>query len=250
MSADAYLRQLLGKYTANAAAAKAAAQTVYPTIEAWANVYLLGAEFSGSIAKGTAVSLGTDADIFVSVSSAAPGTLAHMYQTLHNALINAGYQPTQQNVSLGLHVNGYAIDVVPGRRQAQQGDDHSLYRSKAKAWTQTNVRKHVNFVTQSGRLEEIRVIKIWRQLHGLAFPSFFLELAVIDALKSARQGNLATNVWSALTHVRDCIRVVRYVDPANSNNVVSDDATAVEKSAIAAAARNSLQQSQWKGIIW
>ena len=250
MSADGYLRGLLSAYAVNATAAQAAGQSIYPVIEKWSNGLLVNATFSGSLAKGTGISLSTDADIFLSLSSTTPGTLADIYSTLYNAVTQAGYQARKQNVSIGVTVNGYSIDLVPGRRQSQYGGDHSLYRNRANTWTQTNVDTHISYVTNSGRVEEIRILKLWRTRHGLQFPSFYLELAAIDALYYARHGDLASNVYRALEHFRDNILTKTYMDPANTNNAISDDCTALEKAAIAAKARESLGKRTWQEIVW
>ncbi len=250
MTADNYLRTILAKYAVNTSGAEAAGQVIYPVLKHWGNAYLNSAEFSGSLAKGTSISIGTDADIFLSLSSTTPGTLADMYSTLWNAVTAAGYVARKQNVSIGVTINGYSIDLVPGRRQSQYGSDHSLYRNKANSWSQTNVATHIAHVKGSGRIDEIRVLKIWRQLHGLVFPSFFLELIVINTLAYARQGNLAVNVLAVLDFLRDNIETVRCVDPANSNNVISDDCTRAEKAAVAAKARESRGRQTWEGIVW
>ena len=250
MTGDQYLQSIIQKYAVNETAAKTAGQSLVPTVQRWAGNYLLGMEFSGSLAKGTAVSLGTDADIFLSISSSTPTTLANMYESLFSAISGAGYSARKQNVSIGVSVNGLSIDLVPGKRQSQYGNDHSLYRSKVGSWTKTNIAKHINHVASSGRSAEIRVLKIWRQLNRLSFPSFFLELAVLDALSYARIGNLAQNVFSVFEYLQDDIASVRLIDPANTNNVVSDDATLLEKMAIAELARKARAQTMWSGIVW
>lgn len=250
MTPDQYLASLLLKYTVNVTTAKAAGNAIYPLLQQWGNSYLLSAEFSGSLAKGTGVSISSDADIFLSVSSSTPGTLADIYNSLLNTVIAAGYTARKQNVSIRVTVNSNSIDLVPGRRQSQWGDDHSLYRSKAQSWIQTNVAKHISYVSGSGRIDEIRILKLWRSLHQLEFPSFFLEMATIDALSYSRNGNLAANVWKVLEHLRDNIQTVQYVDPANTNNVVSDDCTIFEKAAIATKAASSLTESNWGRIVW
>lgn len=229
MTGDDYLNSIITKYSVNVTGAQRAGQTIYPVIERWSNSYLIKAEFSGSLSKGTAISLGTDADIFISMSSNTPGTLSDLYNTLYNAISQAGYAARKQNVSIGTTVNGYKIDLVPGRRQSQYGDDHCLYRSKANSWTQTNITTHINHVTSSNRIIEIKLAKIWRQLHHLEFPSFYLEMAVVDALKYARQGNTAANFLTVLEHFRDHLESSRYMDPANTNNVISDDLSAAKK---------------------
>ena len=144
MTPDQYLASLLSKYTVNVTTAKAAGNAIYPLLRQWGNSYLLSAEFSGSLAKGTGVSISSDADIFLSVSSSTPGTLADIYNSLLNAVIAAGYTARKQNVSIRVTVNSNSIDLVPGRRQSQWGDDHTLYRSKSQSWIQTNVAKHIS----------------------------------------------------------------------------------------------------------
>ncbi len=250
MTGDQYLAGILQKYTVNTAGVKIAAQVIYPILEKWGNGYLNKAEFSGSIAKGTSISLGTDADIFLSLSSSVPGTLADIYLTLYNAMTDAGYSTRKQNVSIGINVNGCSIDLVPGRRQSSFGSNHSLYRSKAKTWTQTNVANHISYVQSSGRMNEIRILKVWRQLHRLEFPSFFLEMAVIDALANARTNNLAANVLKVLDYLSDKIKSVKYIDPSNTNNIISDDCTLVEKDTIADQAASSRMQKTWEKIVW
>lgn len=247
---DEYLSGLLTKYAVNVAGAKAATQLLIPVLKAWGGPYLISTDFSGSLAKGTGVSLATDADLLLSMSSKRPGNLAQMYGSLWEAVTGAGYRAALQNVSIGTRVGVHKIDLVPARRQSQWGGDHSLFLSKSKSWTQTNVDTHIAHVTGSGRVDEIRLVKIWRERHKLDFSSFHLELATIDALSYARRGHLADNLRQALEHFRDYIQTARYVDPANTNNVVSDDTTPLEKSKIAAAASAALSKTYWEDIVW
>jgi len=67
MSADDYLSELLQKHSVNTEGAKAAGNQIYPVVEKWSNGYLVRAEFSGSLAKGTAIAVSTDADVFLSL---------------------------------------------------------------------------------------------------------------------------------------------------------------------------------------
>ncbi len=250
MSGDTYLRSILSKYAVNVSAAEAAGNTIYPVLQKWGNSYLVKAEFSGSLAKGTGINIGTDADIFISVSSTTPGTLADLYETLFNAVSQSGYAARKQNVSIGTTVNGYQIDLVPGRRQSHYGNDHSLYKNKSGTWTQTNINTHIDHVKNSNRIEEIRLAKIWRQLHNLEFPSFYLEMAVIDSLKYSTVGDLSGNFLKVLELFGDDLPTKRYVDPANTNNVISDDLNTTQKSTISTQARQSRSQHTWGGIVW
>ena len=250
MSADTYLTGVLTKYIVNQTGVHAQVLAIHPVIAKWAGRYLLETIYSGSIAKGTAVSLSTDADIFISLSSTTPDPLPDVYKTLNAALVQAGYQTKMQNVSIGVSAGGYQIDYVPGKRQSQSGYDHSLYKSKSGSWTKTNIKTHISHVAGSSRLSEIRLAKIWRTLHGLEFPSFYLELAVIDFLTGASTAILSENFWAVLGFLAGDFPRRNYLDPANTNKMISDDLTQSEKQAIKAAALNSRAQKEWQTIVW
>jgi hypothetical protein len=250
MTADQYLTQVINKYRSNETSAKDQVSLIYPTIQRWGNQYLIEAIYSGSIAKGTAISLGTDADVFISLSSNTPGTLADIYNTLYNALVQAHYQPRKQNVSISINSGGYQIDLVPGRRQSQYGYDHNLYKNKANTWTQTNVKTHVNHVAGSNRISEIKLTKIWRQLNNLEFPSFYLELAVIDCLSGKSYSDLSGNFWHILDFLSGDFVNRRYLDPANTNNVISSDLSSSEKLVIRSAAIAARTKQHWAQIVW
>ena len=105
-------------------------------------------------------------------------------------------------------------------------------------------------VRNSGRIDEIRLTKIWRNLHQLDFPSFYLELVVIDSLRYQRYGNLASNFWEVLRLLAEDFVDKEYVDPANSNNLISSELTRRERSLIASEARNARTQRDWGNVIW
>ncbi|TWT20316.1 nucleotidyltransferase [Luteimonas marina] len=244
---DEYLRQVLLRHAVDygpASPVRRVQLALMPTIHQWGGQQIIQIAPSGSFAKGTAVHSGTDIDLFVSLSSTTNETLAQIYNTLFNALAAAGVQPQRQNVAIKVRVNGYDVDVVPGKRQSQFGDDHSLYSNRSGTWLQTNVARHVNLVSGSNRLAEIRLLKIWRNRRGLDFPSFYLELVVLRALNGQRIGNLSHNVFTVLQFIRDHITTARFVDPANTNNVISDSVSAAGKQSLANAARAALT-STW-----
>ena len=247
---DEHLRSILRKYVVNRTHAEQNAGLLNPLIYKWANGFLVEQKISGSLAKGTAVSLSSDADIFLSLSSTTPDNLATIYNSLYETVRRSGYPARKQNVSIGVTVNNCQIDLVPAKRQSQYGNDHSLYRSKANTWTKTNVDLHIREVSVSGRLEEIKLAKIWRKRHNLSFPSLYLELAVIDCLKHKTRGDLANNFWSVLEFLRDSFVNRRYLDPANTNNVISDDLTLQEKQKVAIQAAASRSKKYWSEIVW
>ncbi len=222
MSADDYLLRILAREAVDTgpySPVRAVQAVLQPALQIWAGGHLSSISPSGSFAKGTANHSGTDIDLFISLDRNTPDTLKDIYNKLFRRMTELGYQPKAQNVSINIRVDGYDVDLVPARRQDGYSQDHSLFRRRADTWTKTNVTTHINRVAQSGRTAEIRVVKLWRNQKGLDFPSFYLELTVLDALAYAR-GTLSQNVWKVFEYLRDSFASARVMDPANTNNVI------------------------------
>ena len=125
-----------------------------------------------------------------------------------------------------------------------------MYKRKTDTWTKTNIDKHISMVSRSGRHNEIVALKIWRENHKLEFPSILLETLTIDALSGRSTYNTADNVLYMLRYIKNNICSVRVLDPANSNNVLSDDISKYEKQLLMQQAERSLAEQYWEQIIW
>lgn len=252
MSADIYLQNILNREAVDVGVfspVRGVQAVVHPIIAGWAGNRLLNISPSGSFAKGTANKSGTDIDLFISLSEETVETLKDIYDKLFNRMNEKGYSPKRQNVSINITVNGYRVDLVPGKRQNIFSEDHSLYRRRAATWTKTNVATHLNHVRLAGRIGETRILKLWRDQKGLDFPSFYLELSVISALSGQYFGTVSTNVWKVFEYLRDTFSNARVADPANTNNIISHDLTAAERGKIKAAAERALKASNWNEIV-
>ena len=253
MTENQYILSAIKKHaldSTRSSSALRAALRLHPMIRRWAGSYLLKIVPTGSFAKRTAIKGTTDIDLFISLSSKTPFTLVEIYGSLSDYLKKIGYPVREQNVSIGIDSNNFKIDLVPAKKQAGSLWDHSIYRRKAKTWIKTNVNRHIVLVRNSSRLNEIRAMKVWRNLHNLEFPSFYLELSVINALKGCMPFRLASNIIRVLGYLSDDFVDARIEDPANSNNVVSDDLTREERLEVAKAAYSSLEERFWEQIIW
>lgn len=253
MTPDQYVDSVLTKYSVPRGPSSPAEQlgaTVAGPIRGWAGQQLDALVYSGSYAKETGVHGVSDVDVFISLKSDTTNTLKDIYDGLYSLAQKQGWSPRPQNVSVGVTVNGTCGDLVPGKVQEGYQNYHSLYLRKRDSWTQTNVALHVNTARNSGRLREIRAIKIWRLNHNFDWPSLYLELFTIHALSGRPQTALADNVLHALRTIGTSLASTRIEDPANSNNVLSDDLTAPEKQRIAGLASQSAREQSWGSIIW
>lgn len=218
-------------------------------ISDWAGQYLVEIKLSGSRAKGDAIDLSSDLDLFISLSSVTPCSLKEIYYSLCKYVSNRGIQVRKQNVSIGIFYQGRKIDLVPAKRIDSHSDYHNLYKRKQDSRMQTNIDLHINNVQRSSRVMEITALKIWKERHNLEFPSIYLETYALEALSGRTRYDFANNFVHLLRDIADDFQTRRVVDPANTNNVLSDDLSVDEKNKIALQARSDLNKS-WKLVIW
>ena len=219
---------------------------------------------SGSYAKHTAINIKFDIDLCQPFKYGSFSTLEEMADDVYNYFKNeykdnelAKYAIRKQRVSTGLtfYIDGQEVkmDVVPGRELSN--DDYTetnrlnLYvrpKSETQAtYTQTNIQEHINHI--KGRIKErnvIRLLKIWRCNKNKDIKSFFIELITIRAFGNCR--SVSTDLWEQLKmtmeFIRDNVKSIRLVDPANSNNVVSETMSDLEKENLANDMKNMLER--------
>ncbi len=255
-----YLEQILLKYQArNLSPYSSSIVTLKSILKTWANTCYLDILDSGSRAKGTAISIASDVDYLVSLTSNCnenTGGLKGIYESLYSKISSIYSGVRKQNVSIRLNLNGLMVDVTPARKQPGYTNDHWLYVSKQDTRKQTNIQKHIDDISNSGRTNEIKILKVWRELNKLEFPSIYLEyLIVTNILKFYPTGidKLGNNAWHVLTELakyNDNPLDSYLVDPANSGNILSDLLTQTEKSAVKNKAREAIKNSNWNQIVW
>lgn len=254
-----YLQSIINKYAPRSLDSHTLSILILKAdLQKWASTCFISVLNSGSRAKGTAISLASDVDYLVSLTSscnANSGGLKSIYDGLYNHL-RTKYNPVRkQNVSFRIKMGNLEVDITPARKQFGNTNDHWLYVSKQDTWKQTNIQKHINDISGSGRLNEIKLLKIWRELNGLDFPSIYLEYLTISSLsgKSKDASRLSDNFIFLLSELaKDTNNPLnsRIVDPANSNNILSDLLTTIEKRAIISKAKIPSGQQYWEDIVW
>lgn len=253
MTEDQYILSTINKYQIFGDidnATKIILEPLLTSIKQWANNFLIDVYVSGSRAKGTAISLSSDIDLFISLNSQTPETLKQIYDSLYTWLVSRGVSARKQNVSIGINYEGHSIDLIPAKNHSGHTNDHSLYKSKTDTWTKTNIHKHIGLIQNSGRILEIVAFKIWAKRHNLDFPSIYLELTVLNALYNRNGNQVANNFRTVLNYLKNSFVDTLVIDPANSNNIISDDLYKYEKQAIANKADESLKERFWEQIIW
>jgi hypothetical protein len=254
-----YLCQILQKYQArNLTNYSFQISQLKTILQTWASSCFVEILNSGSRAKGTAISLASDVDYLISLKSncnESSGGLKSIYNFLFNKLSSIYHNTRKQNVSVRISLNGLEVDVTPARKQSGNTNNHNLYISKSDTWKQTNIQKHITDISQSGRTNEIKLLKIWRELNMLDFSSIYLEYLVINNIllnKLKDINSLSDNISYALIKLaKDNSNPLyaRIVDPANSNNIFSDLLNQTEKTKIINVAKRSIHQT-WGEIFY
>ncbi|HEV7449565.1 MAG TPA: nucleotidyltransferase [Candidatus Paceibacterota bacterium] len=204
-------------------------------------------KYAGSWVKGTMISDRYDLDIVCYFLHTDSRSLKEIREDVAKRL-SAKYLTRQKSSAERiLDLKGVAapgdfhIDVVPGRF-IEGSDDvflHVQYGDKERMLT--NLKTHIDHIVGSGCVPLIRLTKLWAHRNRVEIKTFVLELFVIDALTGSRnKGNLKEGFLEVLKAFRDDFATTQLIDPANTNNIVSQLMEPAEKSAIAQAADKTL----------
>lgn len=220
-----------------------------PLLKAWGKQYLLGMTLSGAYAKNTAITLSSHVDVLIGLRQVPGMEMKKIFWSLFEHLDDSDLHPHTRNVSIQVKGKEHTIDVIPACRD-QETSSTFLFNKRRGAAIRTDVGQHAHLVANSGRQQEICAVKIWRERNSLDFPSLYLELSVLHALEGERFGQLADNILTLFRYMANRFEQIAIRDPANAENVVSNDLSSKDKKAIADAARTALYDENWKKILW
>ena len=252
MSNDAYLYQLLAQQDLTQDELDSL-RSLRDKIEAQLSVLQGSPRFyyAGSFGKKTMIRASYDLDIVVYWPNDCGYSLKGIYTAVGDVLSKHWTHVTPKTVAWELRFQGgFHIDVVPGRAIDGTFRYANLYRRDKDSSLQTSIKVHIDTIRNSGRRDVIRLMKLWRTQHNVPLrKTLALELITIDGCSGLRVDGLERQMSAALAYVRDNILTARTVDPANSNNIVSDEMSLSEKYTIQAAADSSLKAQFWSQVL-
>jgi len=151
------------------------------------------------------------------------------------------------------YATDFHIDVVPGRYTGPEKGDTFLYQSAGdKERLKTNLDVHIQHVKDSGVVEAIRLLKLWKVRRGLRVKQFVFELLIIDLLAKKKGAQLSDQLEYLWTQFRDRSEAPAVQDPANPTG---NDLTAILKaewsslSLTAASTLAAIQSSGWESVF-
>ncbi|MDD5079722.1 MAG: nucleotidyltransferase domain-containing protein [Candidatus Omnitrophica bacterium] len=204
--------------------------------------------YAGSKAKGTMIKENYDLDIICYFPRDCGSEIEEIYKDVYKKL-QEKYSITPKTTALRVQKIAndksqidYHIDVVPGRFVDEKEQDAFLYQAQGKVkWIKTNLDTHIRFFKESGCVEVIKLAKIWNIRDNVNLKTFMLELLVVKCLSGSRsKSDLEISFKKVLECMGDEIIKIRLEDPANTNNIVSDNCSEVEKNTVALRAKSAL----------
>lgn len=219
--------------------------------------------YGGSKAKGTMIREAYDLDVisyFLHNDTDAGETLEDIYKNVSKALSSKYFiEPKPSALRIKdkdpkTYGVDFHIDVVPGRYTDDSKTDVFLYRASGeKKRLKTNLEVHINHVKNSGVIDAIRLLKLWRIRNGLTVKHFALELFTIDLLKKKKLAQLSDQLEHVWKELRDNVDAISIEDPANpTGNDLSDLLNSGVRSELSSVARSTLdiiQNSGWETVF-
>jgi hypothetical protein len=253
MTAQQYLQSLLDSQDLHEAELFTL-RALRDKVEAQLREGLTGLErvyYAGSFGKRTMIRDRYDLDLVIYWPQNCQFTLKNIHNGVGNVLKKHWTHVTPTNVGWELPFEGgFHLDVVPGRSLDSAFRYANLYWRESDSTLQTSIKVHIDTVRNSGRCDAIRLIKLWRCRKNIPFHrSLALELITIEGCSGQRSDDLPSQVWSALQYIRDNIVTKRIVDPANTNNFLSDRIPPPDKAAIQQAAQAALNSRTWQEVF-
>jgi hypothetical protein len=192
-------------------------------------------------------------------SDAAGESLEDIYNNVRKALEDKYYVDPKTSAlrlrskEMKTYKRDFHIDVIPGRFTDEENKDCFIYQKSAeKCRLKTNLDVHIEHIKNSGVLDAIRLLKLWKVRKVLHIKQFVFELMIIKVLSDQKAKPLADQLTYFWTMVKDSNDPISIEDPANPNgNDLSDAVKSAwpELVAVAASTLNTIQNSGWEAVF-
>lgn len=201
---------------------------------------------NGSITKDTSI-YGSDIDIQIPFKRNS-GSIENIYNAVSDFIFDE-FKDTklegirEQKHSIGLEFNIgneiKRIDVVPLREVDNNSGDTYLYVNNTVFFERPTYKK-TNYLKQSKTLQFsakekkiIRLLKVWKVENNLKLKSIHIEFLVKKAFEKKQISyGIEKCLLETISFLAENVMFIKIIDPANSNNIISNSLTYKEKESI------------------
>lgn len=207
--------------------------------------------YAGSFRKKTMIKASYDLNIVLYWSSKASSTVKKLYTIVGSALQSNWNRLRAKKVGWEICFEGdFHIDVIPGKRKHKSYREAYLYNRETDGKFLTSINKQVNYIKRRRRSDIIKLIKLWKKRKEVPIKTFILELMVVRGCKGLRRKDLELQLKTALKYIVDNITTIRLEDPANPQNIITNDLTTEEKNRIRRLATQAIDAESWSQVFF
>jgi hypothetical protein len=207
--------------------------------------------YAGSYGKKTMIRARYDLDLVIYWPSTANFTIKGIYDAVGQVLRNEWQVVNSKTVCWELPFDGgFHIDVVPGRALDARYFEANLHRTDTGTTLKTSLKTHIETVRGSGRSDAIKLMKLWKERRQVPFrKSFLLEVMTIAGCQGRNFDDYPGQILGALRYISANIETCNVIDPANTNNSLSDDLSREARQGIKAAADAAIAAPYWSHVF-
>lgn len=197
----------------------------------------------GSAIKGLSIE-GSDIDIQVAFKQNS-GSIADVYEMVSefctedykdNSLKNVRSQKHSLGLSFKVADKNRRIDVVPLRQVNNGTGDTYLFVGNSNffgspTYKKTNPKKQLTaFKFTLKQKQIIKLLKVWKIDNSISIKSIYLEYLVHNAFNRKKMpAAIDKCLFEVIKFIGENITTLRFVDPGNSNNIISNSLTRLQK---------------------
>lgn len=205
--------------------------------------------FFGSSLHGTNVGETRKLSLFLSIKKHDLRSIEKVMSDYANYFRYLELDHECKNETLLVNFKETLFELTFGKHKSGTYDFYYLYNPATHSIIVTNPNLHDHEVQESGLQQEIILLKLWRNKLNLDFPSIYLEMVVLKALKFKPKRNLLGQMLRLLHYLKTEFPQDKFYDLSNTNNIVSDCLTVEKKKEISLAAEKSLSQNYINEIL-
>ena len=201
---------------------------------------------NGSITKDTSI-YGSDIDIQIPFKRNS-GSIENVYNSVSDFIFDefedaklVGIRKQKHSIGLEFNIENEIkrIDVVPLREVDNNSGDTYLYVNNTGFFERPTYKK-TNYLKQSKTLQFsakekkiIRLLKVWKVENNLKLKSIHIEFLVKKAFEKKQiPYGIEKCLLETISFLAENIMFIKIIDPANTNNIISNSLTYKEKESI------------------
>jgi hypothetical protein len=238
MENEKYLKNLLESYYVPVISKKdIRLKEIKSLIKNWAGKHFRKLILIGSNEKDTSILGYSELDLLVSLKSKTDKDLVDLKNSLEVKLAKNKYEIISNKDFISIKIEGLNLKIIPAIFQKGTLNYHFVVHPSNNELVSTNFNLHTNHIIDSGKNNEIKLLKIWTKCQQLKFPSNYLDLVVLKALKNNKKEKLFQSFKTVMLYLSTDFLEDEYIDLANSKIHVSDLLSKEEKLSISKKAK-------------